>query len=617
MRNINVRGAVSTSHHYKSNLRDTFFNLFEFLDIGETSLGKGPFSPMDADTARASLKSLERLATQEIAPSFAPTDREVPQLDGEGNVTLPDALKRAIACWYDGDWHRMGLPEHMGGFGAPPTVFWSGFELLAGANGAVSFYTFGSVIVRVVDALGTEGQKKRFVPRMVDEQWGGAMVLTEPEAGSDVGAARAKAVQAADGHWHITGTKRFITNGDYDVPQNILHLVLARPEGAGAGTKGLSMFLVPKFWVEEDGSVGARNGWTVTKLEKKMGLKASVTCEVEYGGDVPARGLLVGDAHDGIRQMFMVIEQARMAVGVKSMATLSTGYRNALAYAKERVQGADLPQAANKMAPRVTILHHADVRRMMMLQKSHAEGMRALVLFTAHIQDQVALLGGHGAKEAAGLDALNDLLLPLVKGYNSEKAQELLSISLQCFGGSGYVTDFPIEQYMRDQRIDTLYEGTTHIQALDLFFRKVARDGGQTLQGLMGRVRKTLETGEGGDPLKDARAQLGKSLGDVEGIFMNLAGRVGESVHHVGLNANRVLATLAELVIGWLLIRHAALAVEKLPGAEGDDVAFYKGKLASAQFFAKNVLPASALTRTLVEASTLDLMELEEDVFGP
>lgn len=606
---------MSTSNHYKSNLRDTFFNLFEFLDVGKTSLGKGPFSPMDEDTARASLKNLDQLAVHEIAPSFAAADREIPQIDGQGNVTLPEVLKRAIAGWYDGDWHRMSLPEHMGGFGAPPTVFWAGFELVAGANGAVSFYTFGSVIARVVDALGTEAQKSRFLPKMIDEQWGGAMVLTEPDAGSDVGAARARATQAADGTWHITGTKRFITNGDYDVPQNILHLVLARPEGASPGTKGLSMFLVPKYWVEEDGSTGARNGWVVTKLEKKMGLKASVTCEVEYGGEAPARGLLVGEVHDGIRQMFMVIEQARMAVGVKSMATLSTGYLNALAYAKDRVQGADLPQAANKAAPRVPILRHADVRRMLMLQKSHAEGLRALILFTAHIQDQVALLGGHGAKEADHLDALNDLLLPLVKGYSSEKAQELLSLSLQCYGGAGYVMDFPVEQYLRDQRIDALYEGTTHIQALDLFFRKVARDGGQTLQGLMGRVQRTIESDEGGDALKEARAQLARSLGDVQGIFMSLAGRVGESVHHVGLQANRVLMTLAEVIIGWLLIRHAALAVEKLPGAEGPDVAFYKGKVASAQFFARNVLPASTLARKLVEASSLDLMELEDELF--
>lgn len=579
-------------------------------------MGKGPFSPMDADTARDSLKSLEQLATQEIAPCFAATDREVPQIDAKGNVTLPDELKRAIACWYNGDWHRMNLPEHMGGFGAPPSVFWSGFEMVAGASGAVSFYTFGSIIARVVDTLGTEVQKKRFLPRMIDEQWGGAMVLTEPDAGSDVGAARAKAVQAADGSWHITGTKRFITNGDYDVPPNILHLVLARPEGAGAGTKGLSMFLVPKFWIEEDGSVGARNGWTVTKLEKKMGLKASVTCEVEYGSDAPARGLLVGDVHDGIRQMFMVIEQARMAVGVKSMATLSTSYLNALAYAKERVQGADLSQAANKSAPRVPILRHADVRRMLMLQKSHAEGMRALVLFTAHLQDQVALLGGHGAQDAVHLDALNDLLLPLVKGYNSEKAQELLSVSLQCFGGAGYVMDFPIEQYMRDQRIDALYEGTTHIQALDLFFRKVARDQGQTLQGLMAQIQKTIESNEGGDTLKGARTQLLRSLGDVQSIFMDLVGRIGESIHHIGLNANRVLITLAELIIGWLLIRHAAIAVEKLPTAEGNDVAFYKGKIASAQFYSKNVLPASTLARKMIEASTLDLMELEDEAFG-
>jgi hypothetical protein len=242
--------------------------------------------------------------------------------------------------------------------------------------------------------------------------------------------------------------------------------------------------------------------------------------------------------------------------------------------------------------------------------------MRALATFATSIQDQVALLGGHGAKEAQALDALNDLLLPLVKGYNSEKAQELLSLSLQCYGGSGYVMDFPAEQYMRDQRIDALYEGTTHIQGLDLFFRKVGRDGGQTLQGLLGRVQKTLDEKEGGDDLAEARAQLGKSLADVQTIFMSLAGRLGESVHHVGLHANRVLFSLAELVIGWLLIRHAALAQSKLPAAVGPDIAFYKGKIASAVFFAKNVLPNTGLARKLVEASSLDIMNIEDEAFG-
>jgi hypothetical protein len=324
--------------------------------------------------------------------------------------------------------------------------------------------------------------------------------------------------------------------------------------------------------------------------------------------------------------MFHVIEQARMGVGVKSMSTLSTAYLNALAYTKERVQGPDLLHAADKASPRVRIVQHPDVRRMLMAQKAHAEGMRALCLFTAWVQDQVEIKGGHGAKEAAELDRLNDLLLPLVKGYCSEKAYELLAVSLQCFGGSGFCQDYPIEQYIRDQKIDSLYEGTTHIQALDLFFRKIARDGGQTLQGLLGRVRKTLEDAEGGASLAHERGALARALADVEGIFAAMMGKVGpalagpggstqESLYHVGLQANRVLAALAELAIGWLLVRSSAVAYMRRVEANGPDRAFYTGKIAAARWFCDNVLPGLTLTRKLVENGTLDLMEVPEDAF--
>jgi hypothetical protein len=312
--------------------------------------------------------------------------------------------------------------------------------------------------------------------------------------------------------------------------------------------------------------------------------------------------------------MFHIIEQARMAVGIKSMATLSTAYLNALDFAKERKQGADLLAARDKSAPRVTIMHHPDVRRMLMAQKAHAEGMRALILFTASIQDQVEIKGGHRALEAAELDALNDLLLPLVKGYCSEKAYEMLALSLQCFGGSGYLKDYPIEQYIRDQKIDTLYEGTTHIQALDLLLRKMARDGGATTQGLLGQIRQTAESDLGGTELAAERAALGKALADLETMLGTLLGKMGESLYHVGLQGNRVLMCVAETVIGWLLVRHAAVALERTKVNPGDK-AFYAGKLASARWFCREVLPGIAHAARMVEQSALDLMEVPEEAF--
>jgi alkylation response protein AidB-like acyl-CoA dehydrogenase len=606
---------MSQALHYKSDLRDLFFNLFEFHDVGRTSLGQGPFAGMDETTAREALTAFEKLCVSELAESFFDADRTPLTLDADGNVTLPSSLQKSMSRLFEQGWHLLDLPTHLGGMGAPPSVRWAAFELLAGSNPPIAFYVFGNFIASIIDRLGTPSQRQRFVTNMIERRWGGSMVLTEPDAGSDVGAARTKARHVGGDVWEIEGVKRFITNGDFDGVENIVHLVLARPEGAGAGTKGLSMFIVPKFWVDEAGKLtDQRNGAYCTNIEKKMGIKASATCEMTFGERAPARGLLVGEVHDGIRQMFHVIEQARMAVGMKSMATLSTAYLNASAYAKERVQGPDLLQATDKAAPRVRIIAHPDVRRMLMLQKSFAHGMRALGLFLAHLQDQVELKGGHGAAEARELDRMNDMLLPLLKGYCSEKVYELLGVSLQCFGGSGYLQDYPIEQYIRDQKIDSLYEGTTHIQALDLFFRKIARDGGETLRGFMDRLVATAQGTEGGEALAAERKALGKALGAVQGIMGTMMEKAGESLYHVGFQGNRVLFALAETVLGWLLIRQAAVALERKAQNPADAV-FYDAKVAVARFYCREVLPQVTLAQKLVEAGSLDLMDLAEEAF--
>lgn len=605
---------MSTAPHYKANLRDIQFNLFEFLKIQDTVFGQKPFGELDEATARQTLDTMLPVCTGVMAEGFTEGDRVPLGFDPRtGTVTLSPAMKKAFEAYFESGLNALDLPQHLGGMGAPPSLAWGAFEMVVGSNPAAAFAFLGNVLARIIDTLATDAQKKRFVGPMLERRWGGTMVLTEPDAGSDVGAARAKAKQVKDDLWHIEGVKRFITNGDLDVVENIVHLVLARPEGAGPGTKGLSMFIVPKFLVNDDGSLGERNGVYCTNLEKKMGLKASATCEMTFGDGKPAVGWLVGNVHDGMRQMFHVIEHARMAVGLKSAATLSTAYLNALAYTKERKQGADLK--AGKNAPRVTVINHPDVRRMLLMQKSHAEGMRALILFNANIQDQVEMLGGHKDDKAAELNALNDLVLPLIKGYCSEKAYEILNLSLQSYGGSGYLQDYPVEQYIRDQKIDTLYEGTTHIQALDLLMRKVAKDGGATLQGLMGRIAQTLESNEGGDALKDERAMLGEALTSLQTGLGALMEKLGESVYHVGLQGNRVLFALSEVVIAWLLVRHAAVALEKKKTATGPDVPFYEGKIVSARFFCREVLPNVALAMSHVQKSSLLAMEVPEDAF--
>ncbi len=350
--------------HYKSNLRDLEFNLFEVFGA-DKALGRGPFTHMDADTARDVLREMERLCSNDLAESFVDADRHPPVFDPETNsVTLPESFKKSYQAVIDGEWHRLSLPESLGGLGASPSVVWAANEMMLGANPAIFMYMAGGNFAAIIDRLGTPEQKV-FARTMVDRHWGATMVLTEPDAGSDVGAGRTSATAQPDGTWHIDGVKRFITSGDWDIPENIVHLVLARPEGAGAGTKGLSLFIVPKFLVTDwaTGELGERNGVYATNVEKKMGLKVSATCELTFGHtDVPAVGYLVGEVHDGIAQMFQVIEYARMMVGAKAISTLSTGYLNALEYAKHRVQGPDLTQMTDKTAPRVTITHHPDVR---------------------------------------------------------------------------------------------------------------------------------------------------------------------------------------------------------------------------------------------------------------
>jgi hypothetical protein len=448
------------------------------------------------------------------------------------------------------------------------------------------------------------------------------MVLTEPDAGSDVGAGRTRAIEQQDGTWHIEGVKRFITSAEHDLADNIFHLVLARPEGHGPGTKGLSMFLVPKYLVDEDGTLGERNGVLITNVEHKMGLKASTTCEVTFGADRPAVGTLVGGVHDGIRQMFMVIEDARMMVGTKAIATLSTGYLNALDFARNRVQGADLTQMTDKTAPRVTIIHHPDVRRMLMLQKAYAEGMRALVLYTASIQDAIQLAATQGRTDEV-IMGLNDLLLPVVKGVGSERSYEMLTLSLQTLGGSGFLQDYPIEQYIRDAKIDSLYEGTTGIQSLDLFFRKIIRDNGAALGALLGTIKEFAAAEGGNGRLKAERAALAEAAGNVEAIAGAMAGfLVGSAdqpaeIYKAGLNTTRLLMALGDLVIGWLLLTHAEIALRRLDeiGAGHPDRDFYAGKLSAGRFFAATVLPRLAAERRIAEETTLDLMELPEGAF--
>src|SRR4051795_3480026 len=626
--------------HYKSNLRDIEFNLFEVLGTDQV-LGTGPFADIDAATAREILAEVDRLARDDLAASFEESDRTPPVFDPETHTApVPEAFKKSYRAWMDAEYWRLATLSDLGGTPAPSSFSWAVGEMVLGANPAVWMYGAGPMFAGVIHRNGNE-RDQLIAQHIVDRGWLTTMVLTEPDAGSDVGAGRTKATPNDDGTWNIEGVKRFITSAEGDLSDNIIHMVLARPvgvEGAGGpGTKGLSLFIVPKFHFDpETGeSTGERNGVYVTGVEHKMGIKVSNTCELTFGdpgvgGGEPARGWLLGEVHNGIAQMFQVIENARMMVGTKAIATLSTGYLNALEFAKERVQGADLTQASDKTAPRVTITHHPDVRRSLMTQKAYAEAMRSLVLYTASWQDQVKIAEHNGEKDELAM-AVNDLLLPIVKGYGSERSWVLLGTeSLQTFGGSGFLQDYPLEQYVRDAKIDTLYEGTTAIQGQDFFFRKIVKDQGAALGHLAAQIQAFID-GEGGNGrLKVERELLATALADANTLVGHMisdlmsadpSSETGElrNIYKVGLNTTRLLMVLGDVVCAWLLLRQAEIALQKLGGEAGaiaaKDKAFYEGKVAAAQFFAQTNLPRISAELAIAQATDLSLMELSEDAF--
>ncbi|MFX1757215.1 acyl-CoA dehydrogenase [Rhodococcus gordoniae] len=609
--------------HYKSNLRDLEFNLFEFLKIQKV-LEAGKFGDLDEDTARGILAEVKALTEGPAAEGFADADRNPPVFDPETHsVSLPEPFKKSFRAWWDAGYWSMGIPEELGGTDSPRSLLWAVNEMMLGAQPAAFMYAAGPAFAGVLYDNGTDEQKK-WAATCVERGWGATMVLTEPDAGSDVGAGRTKAIKQDDGSWHIEGVKRFITSADSDdLFENIFHLVLARPEGAGPGTKGLSLFFVPKFHFDfEKDEMGERNGVFVTNVEHKMGLNASATCEVTFGGHgVPAQGWLVGEVHNGIAQMFDVIEHARMMVGTKAIATLSTGYLNALDYAKERIQGADLTQMSDKTAPRVSIMHHPDVRRSLAMQKAYSEGLRAVYLYTAAHQDDVVAEQVSGA-DAALAHRINDLLLPVVKGCGSERAYQYLKDSLQTLGGSGFLQDYPIEQYIRDSKIDSLYEGTTAIQAQDFFFRKIARDRGVALAHIAGEIKKFVERDDADQRLKKERTLLATALGETQTMVATLtqylmgAQEQPTELYKVGLGSVRFLEAFGDLMIGWLLLEHAEIALGALDaGTDAADKAFYEGKVAAASFFAKNVLPELSVARQIITDVDLDIMELDEAAF--
>ncbi len=575
-------------NRYKADLRELFFVLFEQYDFNAFA-GKGPFEGWDEDTARSVLKETYRISTEVLGPLNSSGDREGCKVV-DGRVITPKGFKEAWKQLYEAGLKQISVAPEFGGQGAPNALYALIEELTSGANTAFNMYpglAWGAA--EVIAECGTEAQKKTYVEKMFNGTWGGTMCLTEPHAGSDVGAAVSRAVKQADGTYKISGTKIFISGGDHDLAENIVHLVLARVDGAPAGTKGLSLFIVPRV------RDGKSNDVAVASIEHKMGINGSATCVLNFGENDACFGELVGMVENqGMPQMFRMMNGARIAVGIQGMAVASSAYLNALEYAKDRKQGAHYKQFKDPKAPRVAIIEHPDVRRMLLEMKAITEGIRSLVVKLAAHRDQFALYSGKDDDKAAYHQGQVDLLTPLVKAYSSEESFRLCALAQQVYGGAGFLKDWPVEQYTRDAKIFSIYEGTTHIQSMDLVGRKLGQNGGANFQAFMGDLNTFVEANRGSATFGRELELLSGASEALVGWAMGMMGWAqGGKLELVPLVANRFLMAMSELAVGYLLLDAGVKAEAKLKALpEGHvDRAFYEGKKFSALWYARNMLP--------------------------
>jgi alkylation response protein AidB-like acyl-CoA dehydrogenase len=607
-------------NRYKVDLREFRFVLFELLKFDEL-LGKAPFEAWGKDEVDMVLGETARFATDVTGPINAIGDKVGCRLEN-GQVIAPPGFKEAWDKLADAGWKALSAPSEYGGQDAPYTMHALVEEFLCGSNTAFSMYpglSYGAA--EVIHGFGTKEQKDKYLAKIYGGKWGGTMCLTEPQAGSDVGAATSTAKKLPDGTYSIHGTKIFISAGDHDLSDNIVHLVLARIEGAVPGTKGLSLFIVPKYLVKPDGSVGERNDVQTGSIEHKMGINGSATAVLNFGENDKCIGELVGTIeHTGIAQMFKMMNGARIAVALQSMAVASTAYLNALDYAKERKQGPHFTKFKDASAPRVPIVQHPDVRRMLLDMKSRVEGIRALIYKLALHQDRAHVAQGKDDKLAAYHKGQVELLTPIVKAYASDQAFHICETAIQTFGGAGFLKDHPVEQYCRDSKIFSIYEGTNHIQSMDLVGRKLAQAGGENFRNFLGDIGKFVAANAQHAQLGAEVQTLGKAAEQLGGLAMQLFGwsQAGGKVALVPLVATRFLEAMSETAVAWMLLESARVALaagEKLPEGHAD-LAFYTGKLHAARYYARNVLPGVFHKAKLIAAEDQSAMEIPDEAFA-
>jgi alkylation response protein AidB-like acyl-CoA dehydrogenase len=595
--------------------RDQDFVIWEQMKCEEI-LKHETYREFNKKTCDMILTEARALAVKELLPLLAEGDEIGVHFDA-GAVKVPESFHRVYKLIQEGEWHNLSVPQEMGGQGAPAFIGAAAAEYFLGANWPLYCYaTMGNGTAHIIDLYGTPEQKEKYVKKLTAAEWGGTMLLTESEAGSDVGALTTTAVRKGDGTYSVTGNKIFITNGEHDLVDNIIHPVLARIEGDPAGTKGISLFIVPKYFVNDDGSLGDRNDIACSGVEEKHGIHASATCSMTLGGKGQCIGYLLGEECQGMKVMFNMINHARMSTGLQGMTYASAAYLLAVNYARERLQGRDLENFADHSAPSVAIIRHPDVRRNLLWMKSYVDGMRSFFYYMTRCGSQALITASAEEQEKYG--DLFSMLTPIVKDYMAVKGHEVCIQAIQVFGGAGYTRDYLVEQYARDCKITSIYEGTSGIQAMDLLARKIGTKKGLVFMNFLGEIQQTA-----------ARAKATDGLNDLGIKVENTANRLGEVAMHIGqmamsenfkvgfAHALPFLYTMGDTIMAWMLLWRAVVASEKLAGKpKKKDIAFYEGQIKTAEFFIQTELPMTSGKMDAIQGGCAAAIEISDEGFG-
>ena len=595
---------------YNAPVRDTRFIINEVLDLSSYADLPG-FEAVTPDLVDTLVEEAGKFASEVLAPLNVIGDKEGCTRHPDGSVTTAPGFKEAYAQFQQAGWGSISMPTEFGGQGLPHVLGFVVEEFVDAAN--IGFGLYPGLAVGAVSALlvaGTNEQKQTYLPKLVSGEWLGTMNLTEPHCGTDLGLIRTKAEPQADGSYAISGTKIFISSGEHDLTDNIIHLVLAKTPGAPEGTKGISLFVVPKIMVNADGSLGERNSLSCGSIEEKMGLHGSATCVMNYDG---AKGWMVGEENRGLAAMFVMMNAARLGVGIQGLGQAEVAYQNGANYARERRQGRALTGPAEPSEKADPIIVHPDVRRMLMNAKALTEGLRALALWAGLLVDLA-----HQAKTAEERQAADDLvglLTPVVKGYTTEKAFQVAVDMQQVYGGHGYITEWGMEQFVRDARIPMIYEGTNGVQAMDLAGRKLPKDGGRAVQAFFKLVDDEIAAVKDDAQLGEIAARLAKAVGEQKAATMWFLQNAMANPNNLGAGAFSYLGVMGVVSVGLMWLRMAKVAARKLAEGEGDK-AFYEAKLTTARYFADRMMPEAGALRRMIESGSDSMMALPAEAFG-